>query len=222
MTLSDKRIGRFTASSIHRLMPGPKGGTKERDTYIFEKAEEIVRGHAKEFSNKYTEHGHLNEFEAIQTFAQVSGLEVRYLNQEFFLVNDDLGATPDADVIDFSEKRLASLDVKCPPEKFFKQKMMLINGAKPEYQNVIKDYFYQGQVQMMALGVEEHILVWYLTSMDVDMDGNKIEYDLPIESRLFYKKIIADKNVQKMILDEVERAAKERDLLVEILKKPII
>ena len=45
----------------------------------------------------------------------------------------------------------ASIDLKCPTEKFFEQKMMMINNAKPEFQNVPKEYFYQAQMQMMSL-----------------------------------------------------------------------
>lgn len=219
-TLSKDRLGKFTASSISKLFIGGKGAT--RDSYIFEKAEELVKGHSKVFSNKHTDHGHLNEYEAIEAFAEVSGLIVEYLNQEFFTINDNCGATPDAKVVSFSGSTVASIDVKCPTETFFKQKYAQIKESKPEYQNVPKDYFYQAQMQMMALGVKEHYLVRYLTAMDIDFDGNKIEYNLPLDVRLFYKKIIADEKVQNEILEKVEQAAKERDVLVEIFKKPIL
>lgn len=219
-TLSNKRLGKFTASSISKLFVGGKGAT--RDGYIFEKAEEIIRGHAKIFSNKHTEHGHLNEFEAIEAFGEVSGLIVEYLNQEFFEINENCGSTPDAKVIDFSGNIIASVDVKCPTETFFKQKYLQIKESKPEFQNVPKDYFYQAQMQMMSLKVNEHYLVRYLTAMDIDFDGNKIEYNLPLNVRLFYKKIIADEKVQNEILQKVEEAAKERDILVEIFKTPIL
>lgn len=219
-TLSKERLGKFTASSISKLFVGGKGAT--RDSYIFEKAEELVRGHAKMFSNKHTEHGHLNEYEAIESFGEASGLIVEYLDQQFFKINDNCGATPDAKVIDFTGKTIASVDVKCPTETFFKQKYLQIKESKPEFQNVPKDYFYQAQMQMMALGVKEHYLVRYLTAMDIDFDGNKIEYDLPLEVRLFYKKIVAVEMVQNEILAKVEEAAKERDALIEIFKKPIL
>lgn len=220
--LSKERIGRFTASRISDLVPGSRGGSSTRDKYIFEKAEEVVRGHAKSFRNKHTEHGEMNEYEAIQAFAKVTGLLVEYLDQIYFPINDNCGATPDAIVVDFSNNVLASVDVKCPTETFFQQKMLMINEAKPKYQNVPKSYYYQAQMQMMALGVKEHYLVRYMTKMDVDFDGNKIEYDLPLESRIFYKVIKQDLEVQEELLDMVEQAAKERDVLVEIFRAPIL
>lgn len=220
MTLSKERLGKFTASSIHKLFVGGKGAT--RDTYIREKAEEMVLGHAKNFSNKNTEHGHMNEFEAIETFGKVTGFNVEYLEQEYFPINSNCGSTPDAKVVDFSGKILASCDVKCPTESFFKQKMQMVLESKPEFQNSPKEYFYQAQMQMMSLGVDKHYLVRYLTKMDMDYEGNKIEYDLPEDVRLFYKVIEADPKVQQSILDAVEVAAKERDLIVEMLLKPIL
>ena len=220
MTLSNERLGKFTASSIHKLFVGGKGAT--RDSYIFEKAEEIVKGHAKMFNNRHTEHGHMNEFEAIESFQEVSGLLVEYLEQEYFAINSNAGATPDAKVVDFNGKTIASVDVKCPTETFFQQKMLMIKESKPEFQNVPKQYFYQAQMQMLALGVDTHYLVRYLTKSDLDYEGNKVEYNLPLNVRLYWKRITADKSVQDDILSLVEAAATERDLLVEIFTKPIL
>jgi hypothetical protein len=217
-TLSKSRIGKFTASEIHKLFTG--GITKT--TYIEMVAEEMTTGIAREFSNKHTDHGHMHEHEAITNFMEVSGLNVENLMQEFFEINENCGATPDAKVIDFSGNLLASCDVKCPTTTFFKQKMIFINSKKPEFQNVPKEFFYQAQMQMMAMGVNEHYLVRYLTAMDTDYYGNTVEYDLPLNVRLFYQKIIADKRIQNQILYIVSEAAKERDLLVKIYKSPIV
>lgn len=219
-TLSKERLGKFTASSISKLFV--KGAGATRDSYIFEKAEEIVRGHEKGFSSKHTEHGHLNEFEAIESFGEVTGLNVVYLEQEFFKINENCGATPDAKVVDFNNNLLATVDVKCPTETFFKQKLAQLKESNPKYQNIPKDYFYQAQMQMLAMGATKHYLVRYLTSCDIDFDGNKIEYDLPLDVRLFYKVITEDKKVQAEILKAVELASVERDVLVEIFKKPIV
>lgn len=226
-TLSPKRNGNFTASPFHKLFTG---GTT-RSKYIFEKAEEKVKGHPKLFSNKHTGHGLMFEHEAITSFSEVSGLLVENLLQEYFPINDYCGATPDAKVVDFNGVILASCDVKCPTESFFEQKMIFINESKPQFQNVPKEYFYQGQVQMMALSehnkklghppVTEHYLVRYLTKADIDGDGNQIEYDYPLNVRLFYQKIKADERIQKQILYLAEEAAKERDILVKIMTTPL-
>lgn len=218
--LSNQRLGKFTASTIHKLFVGGKGST--RDSYIFDKAEEIVRGHARSFSNRHTEHGQLNEFEAIESFATYTGMNVEYLEQEYFPINDNCGSTPDAKVVDFAGKTIASVDVKCPTESYFKQKMLMVMESKPEFQNVPKEYYYQAQVQMMSLNVDTHYLVRYLTKFELDYEGNKIEYDLPLSVRLFYSEIKADPEVQEQILIEVEKAAEQRDKLVQIFLQPLI
>jgi hypothetical protein len=228
--LSKERLGKFTASTIHNLFVGGKGAT--RDNYIMDKAIESIRGYAKSFSSKHTEHGNVNELEALLAFLDVSGLNTRYLDSEYFPINENCGSTPDAEVIDFVDRCYASVDIKCPTEKFFEQKMLILKDSKPEFQNTPKAYFYQAQMQMMSLSirnqklgrpnVDKHYLVRYLTSSNYDFDGNKIEIDLPLESRIFYKVITADYDVQKSILEEVEIASQQRDKLIEILTKPII
>jgi hypothetical protein len=229
--LSKERHGKFTGSGGHQLFVGGKGVT--RDKYIQEVAvEAITKQPVKRYKNKSMDHGHMNEYEAITTFKELTGLLVEYLEQKFFPINENCGATPDAWVVDFSGVVVASADVKCPTGTFFEQKMTQVKESKPKYQNVPKESFYQAQMQMMALTkynealghppVTEHYLVRYLTAMEVDDDGNKIEYDLPLNVRLFYKKIIADPEVQKEILDEVAAASLERDAIIQILLQPII
>jgi len=226
-TLSPKKIGRFSASPCWKLFAG--GVTRQK--YIFEKAEELATGRMKEFSNKHTDHGHMYEHEAITNFGDVTGLIVENLLQEFFQINENCGATPDAKVVDFNGNILATVDVKCPTTTFFEQKMIFIEQSKPQFQNVPKDMFYQGQMQMLAVSehnkklglppVNEHYLVRYLTACDTDKYGNSVEYDLPLDVRLFYQKIVADFRVQTQIIGLVEAAAKERDVLLQIMKKPI-
>lgn len=223
-TLSKERLGRFTASSGWKLYTGGKTG----DSYIFEKAEEIVKGHQKSFSNKDTEHGLENEYEGMQSFGEITGLLVEHGDSKFYKINEDSGATPDGRVVNFSGTVLATVDMKCPTKTFFEQKMMMIESKNPDFQNVPKEMFFQGQIQMLAasinLGYEvnEHYVVRYLTSMDVDYDGNVVEYDLPLETRIFFKKIYKSDFVQHQWLQKVEWAAKQRDQLVEIFKKPIL
>lgn len=219
--LSDERLGKFTASSINKLFIEGQGVTRYK--YILEKAEEIVKGHFKDaFSSKQTEHGIFNENEGMDTFAQVTGLNVVYLNQEYHPINENCGATPDFKIVGFNDNIEGVGDIKCPFTSFFEQKMIILNNSKPEFQNCPKEYYYQVQMQMLALNTDVGYLVRYLTSANVDDYGNKYEYNLPLETRLFYKKITKDEQAQEKILKAVEKAAKERDILVEQLKKPFI
>jgi hypothetical protein len=228
--LSNERLGKFTASTVSNLFVGGKGAT--RDSYIMDKAIESVKGYAKSFTSKHTEHGNINELEALESFIEVTGLNAVYLDSVYYPINENCGSTPDAALINYDIVMTASIDLKCPTEKFFEQKMMMINDSKPEFQNVPKAYFYQAQMQMMSLSkyneslghppVTNHYLVRYLTSTNYDFDGNKIEIDLPLNVRIFYKIIHADLEVQAKILQEVEAASKQRDALINILKQPII
>jgi len=228
--LSNHRIGKFTASTISNLFVGGKGAT--RDSYIMDKAIEKIKGYGKSFTSKHTEHGNVNELEALESFIQVTGLDARYLDSEYFPINDNCGSTPDAALFNFDGVMVASIDLKCPTEKFFEQKMMMLNDSKPEFQNVPKAYFYQAQMQMLSLSkhnlekghpaVINHYLVRYLTSTNYDFDGNKIEIDLPLNVRIFYKIVKADLEVQSKILQEVAQASEQRDALIQILKQPII
>jgi hypothetical protein len=228
--LSSDRLGKFTASTVSNLFVGGKGAT--RDSYIMEKAVEKIRGYAKSFSNKHTDHGNINELEALESFNKVTWLDAKYLDSVYFSINENCGSTPDAALYDINDRMIASIDLKCPTEKFFEQKMMMINDSKPEFQNVPKAYFYQAQMQMMSLTkhnetlghppVTNHYLVRYLTSTNYDFDGNKIEIDLPLNVRIFYKIIKADLEVQAKILHEVAQASEQRDALIQILKQPII
>jgi hypothetical protein len=228
--LSNDRLGKFTASTVYNLFVGGKGAT--RDSYIMDKAIESVKGYAKSFTSKHTEHGNINELEALESFIEVTGMNAVYTDSQYYPINDNCGSTPDAVILDFDNVISATVDLKCPTEKFFEQKMMMINESKPEFQNVPKAYFYQAQMQMMSLtkhnetlghpAVTNHYLVRYLTSTNYDFDGNKIEIDLPLNVRIFYKIVKADLEVQSKILQEVAVASEQRDALIQILKQPII
>jgi hypothetical protein len=95
--LSSDRLGKFTASTIHNLFVGGKGAT--RDSYIMDKAIEAVKGYAKSFTSKHTEHGNINELEALESFIEVTGLNAVYLDSEYFPINENCGSTPDAALI---------------------------------------------------------------------------------------------------------------------------
>lgn len=224
--LSNERLGRFTAFDVYKLFVEGKGAT--RQTYIMDKAQEKATGMRTGFiGNKITEHGEFNEYEAIEMLAEHTGLNIEYGNQRFFKYGDNAGATPDAYVKDFDDRILAVVDVKCPVTSFFKQKLLIVEGALPQYQNIPKPYFYQLQLQMMSasatLGypVKDAYLVRYLTSSHVDDDGNKFEFDLPLGVRLLIKHITADEAVQEDIAKAIDRAANERDELVKIFNTEI-
>ena len=223
MQLSDKRIGRFTASRISELIIGPRGGTATRDKYVQQKAVEKLTGLVnKQIKTAAIEHGWYNEIEALEAFRQASGLNIKIGEQKFFEYNEDSGATPDGFEVDFDDTILATIDAKCPqPDGFYEQKMLFVNEGKPEYQNVPKSYFYQAQMQMMSCGVNKHYLVRYLAEW-FEVDGEMVQCELPLEQRIFWSVITRDEAVCSELDELIKSAAAERDKLVEIFKQPII
>lgn len=255
--LSKERLGRFTASEIHRLFMKPsitdkqlalikilEGkkrtdlqeaelqtlytkrdtfiSTKERDNYIFEKAEEKATGISQWFTSRATEHGLAYEYEAIKHFAKLSGLNVEYGEQKFYEVGKDGGATPDFTVKNFNGDTVATGDAKCPMTTFFEQKIIFVNNLYPEYQNCLKEQFFQAQMQMKALNVNEHYLIRYLADEFEDELGNMVKVTLPIQARIFWQLIKRDNKICDELDRIIETAATERDLLVKIFKQPII
>jgi hypothetical protein len=217
---TDKQEAELQSLYIKRDTPAQ---SKDRDSYIAEKAEELVTGlPANFFENYHTKHGNANEFEAHEAFVKVSGLKVSFGEQRYYAINKDCGTTPDAKVLDFTDEAIATVDYKCPTKTFFQQKMMLINKQYPEYQYTTKDKFYQAQWQMLATNTKEHYLVRYLAEYFEDKTGELVKIDLPVESRIFWHVIKRDEEVCKQILINVEQAAKERDILVKIFKQPIL
>jgi len=92
--LSNDRLGKFTASTIHNLFVGGKGATK--DSYIMDKAVESVKGYAKSFTSKHTEHGNINELEELESFIEVTGMNAVYTDSQYYPINENCGSTPDA------------------------------------------------------------------------------------------------------------------------------
>jgi len=212
------RYGRFTASESYKLFTKGTGAT--RATYIRQVAESKLLGWKQELTSSHTEHGNLNEWEAIETFAAMTGLDVRYQGDTFMPYGDDAGATPDALIFDISDRCVATMDAKCPTKKFFEQRVMVVKESKPEYQNSPASMYWQGQMQMLAASshfgyeVNQHYLVRYLTSGIIDDDGNKIEFDLTESQRMYWKLIEANKEDQARLIEAIKEAAIERDRVI--------
>jgi len=134
------RLGKFTASEIHKLM-GIKGLGETGKTYAFEKAIEQLYGQVEEnFVSYDMERGIELEPLAFNKFKEIKSLE--FLEVEtcgFFDLTDISGASPDGIVSDG-----AVLEIKCPKAgTFFK----LVSDGE-----IDKKYFYQMQHQMMCTG----------------------------------------------------------------------
>lgn len=222
-----ERLAKFTAFEIYKLFVEPKT-IKDRDagvwsetamTYIFEKAVEQVTGWRKEIQGAALTHGVSNEHEAFEAFEKIYGLGFQLTSTTFFKINEFSGASPDGVLYgDNLDEIQAVLDVKCPfnPISFYQQKKQHIE-AQNEFQGVPKEYYYQLQMQMLATGCKTGYLVRYLTSTIIDNYGNKTEFDLPVETRLFYTKLTYDEAVGQQILEKVQRAEETKQKLINEL-----
>ena len=135
----DLRLGRFTASQIDNIL-GVKGLGLTGESYIFEKAAEIVFGADEEesFVSYDMQRGTELEPIAFAKFKELKELEfIDVQETSFFVLGDHAGASPDGLV-----GNDAILEIKCPrPMKFFK----LVKDNQ-----IDKVYMSQMQMQMLC------------------------------------------------------------------------
>ncbi|KAA2242846.1 YqaJ viral recombinase family protein [Chitinophaga agrisoli] len=115
-TWKAERIGKFTASDIHKLM---QSGKKKDEyfgtgalTYIYETVAEVITGEVPEVTAKAIEWGWANEYDAILEYEKRMNVPVNYYGSgqpKFVLYNEVAGGSPDGEV------GLTTLvEVKCP------------------------------------------------------------------------------------------------------------
>jgi len=135
------RLGRFTASEIHKLM-GVKGLGLTGESYCFEKASEIVFGVDEEdsFTSYDMQRGTTLEPLAFRKFKELKEPEFIEVKEcTLFPYGNDACASPDGLV-----GNDAVLEIKCPRStKFFN---LVAKGVDA----IDKEYFYQMQFQMMC------------------------------------------------------------------------
>jgi hypothetical protein len=196
MVTEEIRKGKFTASGITRLLA--EGTGKTRITYIIEVAKSSI-GLRNEFSTSDTAHGINNQINAFD-FVVKNSFESAQWCDKFIPINDDCGASPDV-VVD----ELNPLDIKCPTN---------IDNYLEQISDTKNQYYYQVQMQMMALDSEVGYLCYYLTRKEeFGMDWK--EYDMPLEDRFKINTYHRNPEAEDKILSAVEKAAPLRDLLVE-------
>jgi hypothetical protein len=225
--LLNMRMGKFTASSSHILFVGGKGAT--RTNYIIEKAIEKLTGYRKDFTSRHTDHGNFYEYDGIEATKRILGLLVEWHWDQFIPYGDNGGFTPDCFEYDLDGKVIATVDLKCPSTNFFNQKIMFVEESKPEFQNVPKQYYWQGQYQMLALSnhlgydVTKHRVIRYLPESVTDDEGNELhKFTIPESVRIFSATIERNEDDQQRLIEAIESAVIERDMYVKILETPII
>ncbi len=184
-----ERLGRFTSSRLGDLMTSGRGKDKFwGDTamrYIYEKIGELLSGvphYTPE--TRAMEWGTEHEAEALEKFADLTGLEVTHLGTTFVPFNDNCGGSPDAYVGDN-----AIAEVKCP--------YVSANHIKTYIERELpKAHMFQCQGNMLFTGKE---LCHY------------ISYDprMPEAMQLVIIPVERDEEICKAILERIEKATAE-------------
>lgn len=191
----NERLGKFTASEIHKLL-GKQGLGLTGETYCFEKACEIVFGIDEEenFISSDMQRGINLEPLAFDKFKEMKELDfIEVKEAYFFPFGENAGASPDGIV-----GSDAILEIKCPrSKKFFR---LVSDGAKA----IDSEYYAQMQMQMMCSNSERAHFFNYIIFKGVEMwheiivdrDNEMID---KIKKRIEEATIIRDQFVQYLI-----------------------
>lgn len=170
----EQRLGKFTSSSIHKLM-GVKGIGLTGTTYCFELAVDIVEG--KDWNDDFIsfdmQRGIDLEPFAFELFKSLMSKNfIRVEKSEFVRLNENEGSSPDGLVGDFGV-----LEIKCPKrDKFFR----IVAFGEPE---IDPAYLWQMQHQMYTTSREKaFFLNYYIHNgqelyhlLEIDRDDEMIE-----------------------------------------------
>lgn len=219
------RIGRFTASEIHRLMEpakremtpeelkarpkdGPGSGkkitydyTKLSDaamTYVNEKVAEVLTGQAKQQGYAFPlVWGTEHEEEACEMFVAKTGFEIEKVG--FFKYTDHAGGSPDRLV-----ENNAILEVKAPYESVNQIKYLILT----DHYDVRRDYFpYWVQCQANMLFTDRSLC--HFCTFDPRMKEDK--------HKLTHITIPADAEFHDLICNQIVKATQEKLKLIQLL-----
>jgi len=189
----EQRLGRFTASEIHKLM-GIKGLGETGKSYAFDKAVETVFGEVEEnFISYDMQNGIDTEPIAFKKFAELKSLQfIEVSDCGFFNIGENAGASPDGLV-----GTDAILEIKCPKANTF-FKLVATNTIDPKY-------YYQMQMQMMATKRKKAYFFNYFI-----FEGQEFWHEIEVEQ---------DEAVCDKIWDRILEAEKEKQIFIELLTK---
>jgi len=192
------RLGRFTASRISELL-ADKGVGKTGESYVFEKACEIVFGSSddEDFVPFDIKRGIELEPFAFDKFKAIKALEfIEVQKTTFFPYGEHAGASPDGLV-----GNDACLEIKCPrPTKLFR---LIKDGLKA----IDKVYYDQMQMQMLCTNSNKCYFFNY-----VIFKGKELYHEIIVER---------DDNRIELIKNRIKEAIELRDSYVLEIKKNI-
>lgn len=205
-----RKMGGIGASEVGKLFTGKGLKAKTAHSLAYEKALELINGYKNYVSTNAMLHGINSEIDAYRDV-----IKKRFPNSvlrsdvSIFLTNKDrynYWATPD--VTDDIEG--ITIDAKCPytPYTYW-------NNVR----NLPHSYLAQNQMQMIGTGHKKGFICVYLTSDNIDVYGNKKEYDIPVEKRSAFIKNNADLDFQKEIPRRIGEFFSMRDIILKGLEE---
>jgi len=180
----EARGTRFTASEIHKLMGASRSGSplsKTAETYIYEKAAEILTGERKMAFGVALDWGKEQEPNAFHTFSQLDFQEWTYYGGEnyvFIPYGDNSGYSPDG----LSDN--AILEIKCPFNSGIHLKNFNIYDADG-LKDIHSEYYWQMQMGMLATNLDKGYFVSYDSRMPqakqvhiAEIERHDVEFDI--------------------------------------------
>jgi len=210
------KLGKFSASNIHRLLTTPKTKSETLSvtarTYIRQVASEIITGCVRTLDLHSLDWGIANEPYAAQIIAYNNPNFV-YLgaeNQMFFPYNAYSGGSPDG--IDEDEKEV--FEIKCP-ENADNHILYCMMDTQEELKKERNDYYCQIQFNMMCyarvLGCDfSEMRGRFVSYCPIVMEGYKEIHEI---------EIMPDKEIETKIKDKLEKAYKELQIIITKLTK---
>ena len=201
-TWHKQRLGKFTASNIHKLMGEPRSKaareagqwTDGAMTYIMEKASEIISGISPEVSSKSMEWGEIHEADAIEYYELEHRAFVEAVG--FVKINNHSGGSPDGLV-----GANGMIEVKCPYNTVNHLNNFLFEDLKSHK----KEYYWQIQMNLLATGRE-----WC----------DYVSYDPRCkENRISVRRIDRNEEDITFMSEKIERAAQELNKILSKLKE---
>ena len=178
------RANRFTASVVHKLMGSSRSGSplsKTAETFVYERAAEILTGQSKPVYGDALEWGITNEADAFYYFNQQNFQEWTYYGGEtyvFIPYGEYSGYSPDGLSQD------AILEIKCPYNSGIHLKNFNIYDAD-SLKQIHPEYYWQMQLGMLATDLDYGYFVSYDPRMPEgkkmhigEIERHEVEFEL--------------------------------------------
>ncbi len=228
------RLGRFTASEMHRLIPNGKRPLSEKEkesiklanpksksttiedpeilgkggeTYAHEKVAEMITGESSFFENFATKWGHEHEDRARELFANKMKIQIEQIG--FYPYKHNAGGSPDAIFFDAEGNRDGILEIKCPFNSTNHIEHLLIRHQDYFKEN-FPEYYWQMQSNMLFTDTKKGWFISYdpRAKKEFQMFAILIERHI-LDCQFIEKKIqVADKyknDILKLINSKLEK-----------------